>query len=191
MTIVRASASPSVLSVHVGDGHAFGKAPRDAIRLVENWGVEGDAHAGLADQHLYHIRRFGRTPNLRQVHLIQSETLAEVGAKGFAVQPGALGENISTRNVDLLSLPTGTRLALGSEAVIELTGLRSPCAQIDKFQAGLLAQFVDRSATGVRYTCGVMSIVIKGGEVRSDDIISIALPSGPHSPLIYVKPTSA
>src|SRR3954469_12593616 len=106
------AASPVVIAVHASTKHTFSKAPRDAIRLIENWGVEGDSHAGPNDQHLYHIRKFGQHPNLRQVHLIHAELLDEVGAKGHAVRPGDLGENICTRNLDLLELPRGTRLHL-------------------------------------------------------------------------------
>jgi MOSC domain-containing protein YiiM len=184
------SAPPAVYSVHSGDRHAFSKGGRTFIRLIENWGVEGDSHAGLTDQHLYHIKRFGQIPNLRQVHLIQAETFDEVAAKGHVVRPGELGENICTRNVDLLALPTGTRLQFGPEAVIELTGLRNPCVQIENFQPGLLAKLVEKRPTGLVRKCGVMSIVVKGGEVKPGDAISIELPSQPFTPLTYVVPAS-
>jgi MOSC domain-containing protein YiiM len=102
---------PRIVGVHTSGQHAFSKTSEDAIRLIENFGVEGDAHAGTTDQHLYHIKRFGQFPNLRQVHLIQAELFDEVAQKGHTVRPGELGENISTRNVDLLGLPTGTLLS--------------------------------------------------------------------------------
>jgi MOSC domain-containing protein YiiM len=188
--MIEATAPPVVYSVHVGDKHAFSKGGATSIRLIENWGVEGDSHAGLTDQHLYHIKRFGQIPNLRQVHLIQGETFDEVGAKGHVVRPGELGENICTRNLDLLALPTGTRLNLGPEAVIELTGLRNPCIQIENFQPGLLAKLVEKKPTGLVRKCGVMSIVIKGGDVKPDDAIVIELPSAPHTPLTYVVPVN-
>jgi MOSC domain-containing protein YiiM len=176
--------------VHASDKHAFSKGSRTSIRLIENWGVEGDAHAGLTDQHSYHIRRFGLTPNLRQVHLIQSETLDDLAVKGHVVRPGDLGENISTRNLDLLALPTGTRLHFGSEAAIELTGLRNPCVQIETFQRGLVAHLVERGPAGLVRKCGVMGIVIRGGEVKPDDAISIVVPPLPHTPLTYVAPAA-
>ena len=181
---------PVVLAVHCSDQHSFSKAPRDAIRLIENWGVEGDSHAGPHDQHLYHIRKFGQQPNLRQVHLIHSELLDEVGARGFTVRPGELGENISTRNIDLLGLPTGTRLRIGPEAVIELTGLRNPCRQIEEFQRGLLAQLVENGPAGTVRKGGVMSIVVHGGLVRPGDAIEVELPASPHRPLTY-RPTAS
>jgi MOSC domain-containing protein YiiM len=131
------SCPATVHSVHLGDKHKFSKDQRDAIHLIENWGVEGDSHAGVTDQHFYHIKRFGQIPNLRQVHLIQGETIDELNRKGFAISPGDLGENLCTRNVDLLALPTGTRVRLGPVAEIELTGLRNPCVQIENFRAGL------------------------------------------------------
>jgi len=185
---MNSAALPVVLAVHCNGKHAFSKPPRDAIRLIGNWGVEGDAHAGATDQHLYHIRRFGEQPNLRQVHLIHAELFDEVLTKGHAVLPGQLGENISTRNVDLLGLPQGARLHIGAEAVVELTGLRNPCRQIDEFQPGLRSHLVERTAAGVVRRGGVMSIVVKGGMVRRGDRIEVELPQTPHSPLVYRMP---
>ena len=179
---------PTIIGVHASNRHAFSKTPEHAIRLIANFGVEGDAHAGVTDQHLYHINRFGQFPNLRQVHLIQTELFDEVAQKGHSVRPGELGENISTRNVDLLGLPTGTRLRLGPEAIIELTGLRNPCHQIEDFQPGLLKHLVEKKPTGLVRRAGVMSIVVAGGEVRSGDLIGIELPPLPHDPLIYRTP---
>jgi MOSC domain-containing protein YiiM len=179
---------PSIVGVHVSDRHAFSKTSQEAIRLLEKFGVEGDAHAGATDQHLYHIRRFGQRANLRQVHLIQAELFDEVALKGHTVRPGELGENISTRHIDLLGLPTGTRLRLGSEAVVELTGLRNPCHQIDDFQPGLLKHVVQKKPTGLVRKAGVMAIVLQGGEVRPGDLIDIELPPLPHEPLIYRVP---
>lgn len=150
-------------------------------------GVEGDSHAGTTDRHLYHIRRFGEQPNLRQMHLIHAGLLDDVRTKGHTVLPGKLGENISTRNVDLLGLPTATRLR-GPEAIIELTGLRNPCRQIEEFQRGLLSHLVERRPTGVVRKGGVMSIVLKGGIVRPGDRIEIELPPPPHAPLVYRAP---
>jgi tetrachlorobenzoquinone reductase len=179
---------PRIVGVQISGKHAFSKVPKDAIRLIENFGVEGDSHAGATDQHLYHIRRFGQRPNLRQVHLIQAELFDEVSLKGHCVRPGELGENIATRHVDLLGLPTGTRLRLGPEAVIELTGLRNPCHQIEDFQSGLLQHVVESKPTGLLRKAGVMSVVLQGGEVRPGDAIEIELPPLPHEPLIYRVP---
>lgn len=182
------SALPIVFAVHRSDRHTFSKAPKDAIRLIENWGVEGDSHAGTTDQHLYHIRRFGEQPNLRQVHLIHAELLDDLRTKAHTVLPGELGENISTRNVDLLALPTGARLRIGPEAIIELTGLRNPCRQIEAFQPGLLSHVIERRPDGVVRKGGVMSIVLRGGIVRPGDRIEIELPPAPHAPLDYRAP---
>ena len=177
-----------IVGVQVSDKHAFSKTPKDAIRLIENIGVEGDLHAGATDQHLFHIRRFGQHPNLRQVHLIHAELFDEVSVHGHTVRPGDLGENISTRNVDLLGLPTGARLRLGPEAVIELTGLRNPCWQIENFQPGLLEHVAVSTPTGLERKGGVMSIVLRGGMVRPGDLIEIELPPLPHVPLVYRVP---
>ena len=182
------SKEPEVVGVQVSEKHVFSKTPREAIRLIENHGVEGDAHAGATDQHLYHIRRFGQQPNLRQVHVIQAELFDQVLEKGHVVKPGDLGENISTRGIPLLDLPTGTRLHLGPEAVIELTGLRNPCHQIEHFQPGLLQHVVESTPTGLVRKGGVMAIVLRGGEVRRGAPIRVALPPLPHQPLIYRVP---
>ncbi len=189
MENVKKVETPHIVSVHVSGTHDFSKAATEAIRLIENYGVEGDAHAGATDQHLYHIRRFGSHPNLRQVHLIQAEFFDQVFVHGHAVGPGDLGENIATRHIDLLSLPTGTRLKLGPEAVIELTGLRNPCHQIDTFQSGLLKHCKTVTPEGaVARKAGVMSIVLQGGVVRPGDAIAIELPPEPHVPLVYRVP---
>lgn len=176
---------PRVVGVQISPKHLFSKTQKDSIHLIENYGIEGDAHAGPTDQHLYHIKRFGQQPNLRQVHLVQTEFFDELSEKGYEVHPGDLGENIATRDIDLLALPTRTRLHLGPEAIVELTGLRNPCHQIDKFQADLLEHCVDRTPSGLVRKVGVMSIVLSSGKVRPDDIIEIELPSKPHEPLVY------
>lgn len=186
--MTNAAASPTVVGVQISKKHVFSKTAEPVIRLIENFGVEGDAHAGPTDQHLYHMRRFGQQPNLRQVHVIHAELFDDVLTKGHNVKPGDLGENISTRGVDLLSLPTGTRLHFGSEAVIELTGLRNPCVQIENFQPGLLQHVVEHRPTGLVRKGGVMSIVVRGGEVRPGDPIAVDLPPPPHQPLIYRVP---
>jgi len=179
---------PQVVGVQAGDRHSFSKAPKGQIRLIENFGVEGDAHAGATDQHLFHIKRFGQQHNLRQVHLIHTEFFDDVSQKGHTVRPGDLGENIATRNVDLLGLPTGTLLRIGGEAVVELTGLRNPCHQIDNFQPGLLAHCKEAIPTGVVRKAGVMGIVLHSGDVQPGDGIGIELPPEPHLPLVYRVP---
>jgi MOSC domain-containing protein YiiM len=121
------------------------------------------------------------------VHLIHAELFCELRAKGFAVEPGELGENITTSGIDLLALPTGTRLHLGASAVVEITGLRNPCVQIDNFQKGLMAATLDKDADGnlVR-KAGIMGIVIAEGDVRPGDAIRVELPAMPHRPLLPV-----
>lgn len=177
-----------VVGVHSGQKHCFSKTPKDAINLIENIGVEGDAHSGATDQHLFHIKRYGQQPNLRQVHLIPTEFFDDVSEFGHAVRPGDLGENIATKNIDLLSLPTGTCLRIGADALIELTGLRNPCHQIESFQPGLLKHCKVATPTGVVRKAGVMSIVLRGGTVKPGDIIDVTLPPMPHTPLVYRVP---
>jgi MOSC domain-containing protein YiiM len=176
--------SGSVISVSRDSAHRFSKPPCDAITLLAGIGVEGDAHAGTTDQHRFTKRRDPTRPNLRQVHLIQSELFAELADRGFSVGPGQLGENVTTSGIDLLELPAGTRLCLGDDAVVEVTGLRSPCKHIDGLRSGLLKAVVDVGAGRVvPQRTGVMSIVITGGVVRPGDPIRVALPAGEHRPL--------
>ena len=146
--------------------------------------MEGDAHAGATVQHRSRKRWNPGLPNKRQVHLLAAELLAELNGRGFAVGPGEMGENVTTIGVDLLSLPAGTRLRLGKDAVVEVTGLRNPCVQLDRWQDGLMEATLDRDAHGglVR-RAGVMGIVAAGGEVRPGDPIAVELPDGPHVPL--------
>ena len=157
------------------------------IRLVEGLGVEGDAHSGATVKHRSRVARDPSQPNLRQVHLIHGELLEELGAAGFNVVPGDLGENITTKGIDLLGLPRGTRLRLGADAIVEITGLRNPCAQLDRFQTGLTAAVLDRDDAGnlVRKS-GVMAVVIAGGLVQASDPIEVELPGLPHEPLAVV-----
>ena len=171
----------SVAAVSLGAGHHFSKTPSLGIRLLRGLGVAGDAHMGETVKHGSRLRRDAMQPNLRQVHLIHAELFDELRAKGFAVKPGELGENITTSGVDLLVLPTGTRLHLGASAVVEITGLRNPCIQIDHFQKGLMAATLDKDADGnlVR-KAGIMGIVIAEGDVRPGDAVRVELPAMPH-----------
>lgn len=173
-----------VVAVSRHAAHAFSKDLQDSIRLMTGVGVEGDAHAGVTVQHRSRVAKDPSQPNLRQVHLIQSELFGELAEKGFAVAAGQMGENITTRGIDLLGLPVGTRLYLGDRAVVALTGLRNPCAQIDAFQSGLMTAVLDRDAEGhLTRKAGVMGIVLSGGEVRPGDAIGVELPPPPHQPL--------
>ena len=176
---VPGESTAQVVAVHLSGLHSFSKFAEPAIRLLAGIGVEGDAHAGTTVKHRSRVARDPSAPNLRQVHLLHSELFDELMAADFAVWPGDMGENITTRGIDLLALPTGTRLHIGDGPVVELTGLRNPCSQIDKFQKGLLAATLDRDVQGglVR-KAGVMAIVLQAGDVRSGDPIRVELPTG-------------
>lgn len=167
--------------------HTMSKAVGDRITLVKGSGVAGDAHAGTTVKHRSRVRRDPTQPNLRQVHLIHSELHDELRAKGFALDPGHMGENITTRGVDLLGLPTGTRLHIGTNAVVKVTGLRNPCTQLDGLQPGLMEAVLDRDVNGelVR-KAGIMAIVLVGGEVRRGDKIRVVRPGRPYKPLLPV-----
>jgi MOSC domain-containing protein YiiM len=166
-----------VIAVHRSTTHSFSKYVDDEIVLLEGLGVQGDAHAGATIRHRSRVRRDPRQPNLRQVHLLQAELFDELAQRGFAVFPGDLGENVTTRGIDLLALAPGTRLRLGSDAIVSVTGLRNPCSQLDKFQPGLMAAVLDRGPAGETIRkAGVMAVVEKGGVVRPNDRIEPQLP---------------
>jgi MOSC domain-containing protein YiiM len=164
--------------------HTFSKSNHSSIRLLAGLGVEGDAHRGETVKHRSRVAVDPSQPNLRQVHLVHAELHDELRAAGFDVSPGHMGENITTRGIDLLGLPTGALLHLGDTAVVEITGLRHPCAQLDHFQPGLMAAMLDRDEHGklIRKS-GIMGIVLAGGEVCPGDRVSIELPPQPHRPL--------
>jgi MOSC domain-containing protein YiiM len=176
-----------VTAVSLSSSHSFSKPNQEFIRLLAGLGVEGDAHLGTTVKHRSRVAKDPTQPNLRQVHLIHSELFDELAGKGFAVAPGEMGENVTTRGINLLSLPTGARLRLGESAVIEITGLRNPCVQIDRFQKGLMKAVLGKDEKGnVIRKSGIMGIVLEGGEVRPGDAIRVELPRQPHRPLNVV-----
>jgi MOSC domain-containing protein YiiM len=176
-----------VTAVSRSAGHTLTKPNEDRITLLVGLGVEGDAHSGATVKHRSRVARDSTQPNLRQVHLIHAELHDELRARGFAVAAGQMGENVTTRGVDLLGLPTGARLCLGDRAVIQVTGLRNPCAQLDRIQSGLMGATLERDEEGhlVR-KAGIMAVVVTGGEVRPGDPIRVQLPPEPCQPLIPV-----
>jgi len=176
-----------VTAVSLSAKHTLVKSNRDSIRLVAGLGVDGDAHQGATVKHRSRVARDPSQPNLRQVHLIHAELHDELQAAGFAVAAGQMGENITTQGLDVLGLPTGTRLHLGKAAVVEVTGLRNPCAQLNRIQPGLMGATLSRDEDGslVR-KAGIMGVVVIGGEVRPGDPIRVELPLQPYRPLAPV-----
>jgi len=179
--------SPVVTAVSSSPKHTMAKPNQECIRLLAGLGVAGDAHQGETVKHRSRMARDPTRPNLRQVHLIHAELHDELRAAGFALAPGQMGENVTTRGLDLLGLPVGARLRLGETAVVEITGLRNPCVQLDRIQPGLMAATLDRGERGdlVR-KAGVMGIVLAGGLVRPGDAISVELPPEPRRRLAPV-----
>ncbi len=173
-----------VTSVSCSSSHTMSKPTRDCITLIAGQGVEHDAHAGATVKHRSRVARDASQPNLRQVHLIHAELHDELLTRGFAIAAGQMGENVTTRGVDLLGLPVGTRLHLGKTAVVEVTGLRNPCFQLDGIQPGLMKAVLDQDERGnlVR-KAGVMSVVLTDGDVVPGDPIRVELPPPPHRSL--------
>ena len=176
-----------VIAVHVNASHTFSKQSVRQIMLLEGLGVEGDAHCGATVKHRSRVARDPSQPNLRQVHLMHGELFDELFEKAFRVLPGDLGENITTRGLDLLSLPVGTELHIGEHSIVTLTGLRNPCAQIDHFQAGLMSAVLGRSPEGkLLRKAGVMGVVTTTGPVSSGDEIAVKIPLPPYRDLEMV-----
>jgi MOSC domain-containing protein YiiM len=164
--------------------HTLSKPNQLSIQLLRGLGVEGAAHFGETVKHRSRVARNPRQPNLRQVHLLHAELHTELAAAGFTLSPGQMGENITTQGIDLLRLPTGTRLRLGQQAEVEVTGLRNPCTQLDRIQPGLMAATLDRDADGnLIRKAGIMAIVVTSGEVCPGDPIRVQLPPRPHRSL--------
>ena len=175
------SASGIVIAVSRSETHTFSKENQESIQLLTGLGVEGDAHMGETVKHRSRVARDPTQPNLRQVHLIHSELIDELQNSGFKILPGMIGENITTRGLDLLGLPVETQLHIGETATIKVTGLRNPCSQLDNFQQGLTAAVLDRDEEGnLIRKAGIMGVVLTDGEVRPGDIIRVELPPEPY-----------
>jgi MOSC domain-containing protein YiiM len=173
-----------VVAVGASATHAFSKATRQQINLLAGQGVEGDAHCGVTVKHRSRVAQDPSQPNLRQVHLIHGELFDELAAQGFEIRPGQMGENITTRGIQLLALPVGALLRVGATAVLRLTGLRNPCGQLNGLQTGLMAAVLERTSDGrMIRKAGVMSVVVSGGVVSPGDAIAVDLPPEPHREL--------
>lgn len=175
---------PTVLAVCADPAHQFSKPAQPRITLLAGLGVQGDAHLGATVQHRSRVARDPTQPNLRQLHLIHAELLDELNAAGFALAPGDMGENVTTRGLDLLALPQGTLLHLGASAVVRVTGLRNPCLQLNRFRPGLMDAVLGRDAAGALVRkAGVMAVVLQGGDLHPGDPIAVEPPPPPHLPL--------
>lgn len=178
------NAAARVLSVSSKDSFGIPKIARDEITLVSGHGVDGDYHAGAFVRHRSRAAREPAAPNRRQVHLVHSELFDELAPLGIVVRPGDMGENITTRGLPVLDLAPGTRLHLGETAVVEITGLRDPCKQLDAVDQRLLAQVALKGEDGsIIRRAGIMGIVLEGGRVRPGDAIRVEAPAGVNAAL--------
>jgi len=178
--------APAVLAVHRAAQHRFSKTSCKSVTIIEGLGVEGDAHAGETVKHRSRVEVDPSQPNLRQVHLIHAELFDEMAAHGFKIKPGDLGENITTQGVDLLSLGRGARLSIGESVVLEVTGLRNPCRQIEAYVPGLLKHLAVKTSQGIVRKSGIMTIALAAGRITPSDTIAITPPDGPHVPLEHL-----
>ena len=173
-----------VIAVSKSATHTMSKENQEAIMLLEGLGVEGDAHLGETVKHRSRVAQDPTQPNLRQVHLIHSELFEKLKEKGFEVSAGQIGENITTKGIDLLDLPKGSQLLIGDNAVIEITGLRNPCNQLNGIQEGLMQAVIDKDDNGnLIRKAGIMGIILASGIVKPEDIIQIRLPEKPYQVL--------
>ena len=178
---MRGTERASVVAVSKDEYHRFSKVPCTQITLIKGVGVRGDTHSGVTVQHLFAVEQDPRQPNLRQVHLLQQEFLDQARDQGYELTPGDLGENILTDDLDLVGLWQDTLLHIGSQAVVRVSGLRNPCAQIDSFRPGLLQVAVRRDLKGdVVRKAGIMGVVTTGGVVHPGDEIEVEWPAQPH-----------
>jgi hypothetical protein len=184
-TACRVGFLPSVVvAVSLSAVHQFTKPVQNCIRLLVGLGVEGDAHLGVTVQHRSRVAKDPTQPNLREVHLIHEELFDEMNIGGFQLAPGAIGENITTRGIDLLALPRGTRLHIGNAAIVGVTGLRDPCRQLNTYRPGLMTAVLGRDEQGnLVLKAGIMGVVLAAGEVRPGDSIQVELPPEPHQRL--------
>ena len=169
-----------VAAVHRSSEHRFSKQEADSIRIIAGLGVEGDAHSGERVKHLSRVRADPSQPNLRQVHLMHAELFDELADKGFTICPGDLGENITTRGIDLLALSRDTIVRVGDEAALKVTGLRNPCAQIEAFAPGLLKEVAIKTPQGIVRKAGIMCVALESGVVKPGDAITAEPPEGAH-----------
>ncbi len=170
-----------VVALHLSNSHMFSKQAKTSLNLAQGLGIEGDAHMGATVKHRSRVAADPNQPNLRQVHLLHMEMIDEISSKGFDIKPGQVGENITTHGIDLIYLARHTRLHIGSNVILSVTGLRNPCAQLDNFQAGLTRAFLSKSEDGkLIRKAGIMAIVLEGGVVYQGDEIRVELPSLPH-----------
>jgi MOSC domain-containing protein YiiM len=176
-----------VTAVACSATHTLSKPNAASIRLLTGLGVEGDAHQGVTVKHRSRVARDPTQPNLRHVHLIHAELFEELRTAGFEIVAGQMGENVTTAGLDLLALPAGARLHLGKVAIVEVTGLRNPCAQLERIRPGLMKATLDRDADGnLIRKAGIMGVVLVGGDIRPGDPIQVELPRPPYQPLVPV-----
>jgi len=176
--------SGKVHSLSSSAQHSFSKHTTHQVEVIKGIGIKGDAHAGVKVKHRSRVAKDPNQPNLRQIHLIHLELLKELVAKGYTVNPGDLGENITTEGISILNLPKDTILKIGENVAIQITGLRNPCHQIDKFQKGLLKEVVGKNDAGdIIRMAGIMAIVLEGGMIKVNDEILVELPALPHQKL--------
>ena len=133
-----------ILSVNISDKKGEKKIPIPEAVLIDNLGIEGDAHAG--DWH-------------RQVSLLAQEDVEEMIKKGAKVTYGDFAENITTEGIDLANLPIGTILNLG-EAVLEVTQIGKECHA----HCAIFRQVGDC----VMPRKGIFTRVIKGGRINNE-----------------------
>ncbi|SRR6266446_5986019 len=148
----------------------------DAVHLIENWGVEGDYHAGSLVRHRYLAKKDPTRPNMRQVLLMDAAVFAELAQNDIHIGPGMMGENITIEGMAMMQLAVGTRLAIGS-AIVEVTERRSPCYQLNGIDPRLLKAVARKQDGQAIFKAGIMAQILQGGWVRAGDLVKVLSPA--------------
>ena len=138
-----------VLAVCTSEKTGTRKANVGEALVRVNWGIEGDAHAGE-----WH----------RQISLLAIESIDKMRAKGLDVGPGDFAENITTEGLDLVSLPVGTRMRLGS-SLVEVTQIGKVCHT--------RCAIYQQAGDCVMPKEGIFVRVLEGGSVRVGDAVQV------------------
>jgi len=161
-----------VLALCRNENPGIPKIQVDSIQLVEEFGVEGDYHAGKTIRHRYLAKKDPDQPNHRQVLLIDAKILGDLDQRGIRIIPGQMGENIVCYGIDVMLLEIGTRFTAG-EALLEITEARHPCHQLNDSHPDLYQAVIEEIGGEEIYSAGVFARVIRGGNVDAGNSIFV------------------
>lgn len=144
----------------------------DGVHLIEDWGIEGDYHAGRHVRHRYLAKKDPTQPNLRQVLLVDTTIFADLAKKDIHIGPGMLGDNITVDQFSVMALAVGARLLVG-DTLLEITEVRHPCFQLNGIHPHLLKAVVRKEQEQTTFQAGIMARILRGGWVHPGDQVTI------------------